>query len=500
MEKGIFSAYWKPFAKLLLASSLVIGTIAIAPATSVHAAPATTVKLANSEDAVKRAKELNLLPEGAATKIHSDLNKQFWEIEFELQLNTGEIRLSTETGEILLFSQRNFDVSHEGKGKVTKEDAVKEAEAFIKKLPWKLESNWISNPYPTWESVRNSFGNPIRFNRAFNGVRYESNYIDLYFDFQTGKIASYIIFWSKTTIDSVDSTMSYQAAAKRMYAELTPYLHWNENSTPKKLTYSLHDYYLMNQAGQFPEVLNRETPAFQDKLKPQYPLELAKLRLLSNYELELNYTDDGNSIKPYYKLRIKPGVPLFEYGNQPSIDTNTGEWLDFINRPVTQPFPPASEWLIDAAVPPQSIQYKAAIVWNNELLKLENEPLVHQGSTLLPFRELLERLGAKVGWDSKKRVVTASKQGTTIKIPIDSDTIYINGKAQKSVPARISKGRTYIPARVVLEAFGAKVGWDAVSRLVLVATKNDLPNLTAMELKQLRFQAHINWLEGSLQK
>ncbi|RJX40503.1 copper amine oxidase N-terminal domain-containing protein [Paenibacillus pinisoli] len=81
------------------------------------------------------------------------------------------------------------------------------------------------------------------------------------------------------------------------------------------------------------------------------------------------------------------------------------------------------------------------------------------------------------------------------------DLISINGTVQKSsVQAILSKGRAYIPARVVLEAFGAKVSWNADSRLVLVATKNGLPTLTALDLKQLRFQAHIIWLEGSLPK
>ncbi|RJE87044.1 copper amine oxidase N-terminal domain-containing protein [Paenibacillus sp. 1011MAR3C5] len=501
MKTGSLAAFWRPIAKLLLASSLIIGVMVVVPTSSVHTAAA-TVKLTNSEQAIKRAKELNLLPEGATVTSSLDLNKEFWEIEYKLHNQRGEIWLSNETGELLKFYESNLDIIGEGKMKVTKEQAVQVAEAFIQQLPWKLEDTWIYNPYPISEYDKEKYGDRIRFDRAHNGIRFEGNFIDVSVNVLTGTVTSYTAYWGKETFETESSIMSYQAAAMKMYHEATPYWHWNENTLPKKLTYSLHDYYLLNQAGQFPEALNREMPVFTDKLKPQYPLELAKLRLLSNYELELNYINSGTGdlIKPYYQLRIKPGVPLFFQGDRPSIDANTGQWLDLINIPVIEPFPPASEWLIDAAVPPQSIKYKAAVVWNNELLELENEPLVHQGSTLLPFRELLEAMGAKVGWDSRTRVVTASKQGTTIEIPLYHDTIYINGKAQKSVPAVISKGRTYIPARVVLEAFGAKVSWNAESRLVLVSTKDDVPVLTALELKQLRFQAYIHWLEGSLQK
>ncbi|REK76822.1 copper amine oxidase N-terminal domain-containing protein [Paenibacillus paeoniae] len=505
MNKSSHAAYWKSLAKLLITLSLIISVVADVTSTPVKAADdAATRKLADSAQAIKRAKELKLLPEGATTTItHMESNLSFFEIKYKLNNQMGEILLNSKTGEVIMFDEKNFDFLDETNGKeVTKEEAVFIAAAFIKETPWKLADTWIYNPYPISEYEKERYGDPIQFNRAHNGIRFEGNYFKLHVNPQTGNVQSYHVYWGNETFDDAHPIMSYQAAAKNIYKEVTPYWHWNENVGPKVLTYSLLPYYVFNQAGQLPESLNNQAPAFPDKLKPQYPLELAKLRLLSNYELELTYINDGsrNSIKPYYKLRIKPGVPLFYNGAPPSIQANTGDWLDFINNPVTKPLPPASEWLIDTAVSPQGIQYKAAVVWNNELMKLENEPLVHQGSTLLPFRELLEKLGAKVGWDSRTRVVTASKQGTTIEIPIYHDTIYINGKAQNSVPAIISNGRTYIPARVVLETFGAKVGWNAESRLVLVTTKDDVPNLTALELKQLRFQAHINWLEGSNRK
>ena len=108
----------------------------------------------------------------------------------------------------------------------------------------------------------------------------------------------------------------------------------------------------------------------------------------------------------------------------------------------------------------------------------------------------MNKLSAKIGWDPEKRKVTASKDGTSIEFIIGSSTAYINGKArQLGTPAIIQKGHTYIPARIVLEAFGAKVDWDNDSRLVLVNTDKAIPKLTPLQLKQIRFQAHINWAE-----
>ncbi|QNK59012.1 copper amine oxidase N-terminal domain-containing protein [Paenibacillus sp. PAMC21692] len=211
-----------------------------------------------------------------------------------------------------------------------------------------------------------------------------------------------------------------------------------------------------------------------------------------------SYKPFGNNYKPYYKLRIKPDVPVFSApynAIHPSIDANTGEWSDFLNAPVTEPFPPVGDWLIDNAVPADAVGYKAAVVWDRELLKLANEPIIQNGYTLVPFRELLTKLGASISWDPAKRIVKASKNGITVELTIDSATAVINGKAQKfDAPARITGGRTFIPARLVLETFGAKVGWNADSRLVLVTTDNSLPQLTAKEMEQLRFKAHLNWL------
>lgn len=498
MNQGSTLAYGRRITKLMIASSLVFSAIAVVLPTNIQSAETAPVKLAEGKQAAERAKELNLLPQEAIVSSINKRSGEVWKIDYEMQNRLGEIWLSSLTGDVIQFSEHNFDVSNESKGKVTLDEAVKIGAEFIKEQPWEIENTWIHNSYPLSEYHNREEPNWIRFDRAYNGIRFEGNYFYLLVDSMTGQVTNYKVFWNKQTFEAADSIMSYQAAAMNFYNEQTPFLHWNENSQPKKLTYSMHDYYFINEAGEFSSDYNRETPPFTDKIKPQYESELAKLRLLSNYELELVYKPDGKTNKPYYMLRIKPGVPLFYYGDQPSIDANTGEWLDFVNKPVDHPFPPASDWLIDAVVPSGSIRYKAAIVWNNELLKLDNEPLVQNGFTLVPFRELLEKMGADISWDPKARVVTANKDGTTIKLPIDSNTIYVNGKALSTTPARITGGRTYIPARLVLETFGARVGWNTDSRLVLVATEDGLPDLTKAGIKQLRFQAQLNWLEAKL--
>lgn len=122
----------------------------------------------------------------------------------------------------------------------------------------------------------------------------------------------------------------------------------------------------------------------------------------------------------------------------------------------------------------------SAIVWDNELLRLQDEPIIENDHTLVPLRELLEKLGVEIVWDPVSRKVTAGKDGNWIELAVDSDTAFINGEAKKlETPERIRDGRTYVPARLVLETFGAKVGWQPESRLMLVSTEGGLPILSS---------------------
>ncbi|REK76886.1 copper amine oxidase N-terminal domain-containing protein [Paenibacillus paeoniae] len=511
----------KSVTRLLLAATIAYGTITVADVVPAHASETASITLTNNKQAIEHAKSLNVLPEGTIVTKAEKRHSGEWEIFYttdEKDKNVrnhhlGEIWLSAENGEVLFYkaSMSSDTVSSDkGEQQVSFEEAVLIADRFIQELTWKLGSDtWIYNFYPRsnyfdWRegaasetSERRFHG--INYHRAHEGIRYESNYLGITVDNVTGNVQSYSVFWQKANFESSANMISFDNAAKKMFNDVIPFLNWSDNTgTNKKLVYSLHDYYVMDAAGKFPASLNQETPPFTDKIKPHYQAQLAKLRLLSLYELDRSYIGDGTTNKPYYKLRIKPDVPVFSaFYNavQPSIDANTGEWRDFLNEPVTAAFPPVGDWLIDTAVPARAVGYTAAVVWNHELLELANEPIIQNGYTMIPFRELLTKLGAKITWVPEKRLVRASKNDTVIELTIDSATVVINGKAQKlDTPARITGGRTYIPARLVLEAFGAQVTWNVDSRLVLVTTDKSLPQLTAKEMKQLRFKAHLNWL------
>lgn len=119
-------------------------------------------------------------------------------------------------------------------------------------------------------------------------------------------------------------------------------------------------------------------------------------------------------------------------------------------------------------------QYIPVILNNRELVFLKEEgygvPFIDANNrTLIPLRKPLEAIGASVSYDENSRVVTAINNNITVKVTIGENTAYINGeKVVMDTKAVIQDGRTYIPLRAVLSAFGCDIGWHSNSNTVYI--------------------------------
>ena len=104
-------------------------------------------------------------------------------------------------------------------------------------------------------------------------------------------------------------------------------------------------------------------------------------------------------------------------------------------------------------------------------------PFIDENSrTLVPVRKLLESIGAQVSYisDAGGNVVSVSADlnGTHIKININSKKYAVNEQdLTMDTEAIIKDGRTYIPARPVLEAFGYHMSYSEAGKCVY-ATSN----------------------------
>ena len=98
------------------------------------------------------------------------------------------------------------------------------------------------------------------------------------------------------------------------------------------------------------------------------------------------------------------------------------------------------------------------IVNNNVVDMKDAAPFAQDNRTYVPFRALGEALGAKVDFDKDAKTVTYTLGGTKIVMTLDSKTYTVNGTEKTMDVAPFAKdNRTYVPVRFVGEGLGFTV-------------------------------------------
>ena len=114
-------------------------------------------------------------------------------------------------------------------------------------------------------------------------------------------------------------------------------------------------------------------------------------------------------------------------------------------------------------------QDKVYVKINGKTINFDQDPVIHEGRTLVPLRAIFEELGAEVEWNGDTQTVTAYKDGTTVSMKVGTTNMAVNDKVLVlDVAAMLINGRTLVPARAVSEAFSCKVDWDSTSRTVII--------------------------------
>ena len=109
------------------------------------------------------------------------------------------------------------------------------------------------------------------------------------------------------------------------------------------------------------------------------------------------------------------------------------------------------------------------VEFNDEI----GRPFIDENNrTLVPFRAAMEAYGAEVEWDDATKTAKAIKEEITIEIPVGENHIVKNEEIIESDTSAIIKdGRTYLPIRNVIEAFGSEVQWDGNLKTVVITTE-----------------------------
>ena len=111
---------------------------------------------------------------------------------------------------------------------------------------------------------------------------------------------------------------------------------------------------------------------------------------------------------------------------------------------------------------------KYAVV-NGEKKLLDAPPLIIKNRTLVPIRFISEAFGAKIQWYPVFKLVFITLNNKTIILQIGKSFASINNKkVMLDAPPLIIKNHTMVPLRFIAEAFGAKIIWDNATRSITI--------------------------------
>lgn len=97
------------------------------------------------------------------------------------------------------------------------------------------------------------------------------------------------------------------------------------------------------------------------------------------------------------------------------------------------------------------------------------EPIIKTGRTLVPVRAIIEAFGGKVDWKGKEKTAVLTLENDTIKLIIDSKKAYLNGALfTLDVAPSVYNDRTMLPIRFIAESFNLGVAWDEATEKVYI--------------------------------
>ncbi len=149
---------------------------------------------------------------------------------------------------------------------------------------------------------------------------------------------------------------------------------------------------------------------------------------------------------------------------------------------------------------------KITVKVNGSVIDLKDAPAFVDKSnrTLVPIRFIADNLGADTDWNQLSQTATVKKDGKTIEICIPCKKVKIDGQEIGTDSyGQLKNSRTYVPLRLIAEAFGAQVGYSNGVVTIDTANSNNpynpdeyvMPDVSKMNVldktKELQFSKMI---------
>lgn len=115
------------------------------------------------------------------------------------------------------------------------------------------------------------------------------------------------------------------------------------------------------------------------------------------------------------------------------------------------------------------------VIMNSSFVEFpDQEPVIENGTTLVPIRPIAEKLGLEILWDDPTDTVTLKKDSFYIELVIGS-TVAKTSSGEKTLltAPKIINSRTMVPLRFIAEELGLTVSWNEEYQRVVIAGEVD---------------------------
>lgn len=128
-------------------------------------------------------------------------------------------------------------------------------------------------------------------------------------------------------------------------------------------------------------------------------------------------------------------------------------------------------------------------------------PIIIDDRTLVPVREVFEKLGGMVEWNDSERSVKITFEEKSIKLWLNNTTAIVDDEEKTlDVPAKLINEKTMVPARFISENAGLIVDWDDATKTVLISKDDERDEMVSIDSVECIKQNGIDVVVVTLDK
>lgn len=109
---------------------------------------------------------------------------------------------------------------------------------------------------------------------------------------------------------------------------------------------------------------------------------------------------------------------------------------------------------------------------NGKLTDFNPSPVIIDGVTYVPIRQISEAINAPFWYNSASKTIGINYDGTNIAFVIGSTTARVNGETVTTPQSKIINNTTYVPLRFISQTLGLKVDWDDTAKTIYISEKD----------------------------